>query len=338
MQKSFLSRFPVRIQVIDSHTAGESTRLVVAGEEPAPGGSMKDKLEDFKTRFDHIRLLLTREPRGSRDGVVAYVTEPTTPGADFGLLYMDSMRYMYLCGHATIGAVASLLETGSLSKTGERLQVIVDTPSGPMKTHVVRRGDRVESVTIQTPPSFVYQTDLNLDVPGRGSFRVDTVCVGGFFVMINAKDHDLDISPANAPNLIPLGMEIIEAANANLEVRHPEREEVKTVDVVEFYDKSDLHTGSGVVVYGESHLDRSPCGTGTAAKLTLFRRLGLIKPGDVYTNAGPLGTTFEARIIDESFVGDLPAVVVEIKGSAYITGLSEFVLDPKDPFPQGYTL
>jgi proline racemase len=335
------NRFPSRLITIDSHTAGESTRLIISGAGFVPGQTMKEKYRYVKENLDHIRLQVTREPRGHRGMLAALLTEPTTDGADFGLIYMDARRYPYLCGHATIGAVTTLIEAGIIqpSKATE-LPVLVDTPSGPMETKAFIEDDKVESVAIQMVPSFVYKTNETLEVPSLGKIFVDTVCVGGFFAMVSADQIGLDLTPENGPRLIELGMDIIDIANQQLEVRHPTRPEVNTVDVTEFYDPSghDQGFGKNVVIYGESHMDRSPCGTGTAAKMTLLHHHGKMALNKSFKNFSPIQSVFDAQIVEETMVGDLESVIVEIRGSAYITGIHEFILDPQDPFPKGFLL
>lgn len=331
-------RYPSRILTLDSHTAGEPTRLIVGGVERLPGKTMEAKRRYFAENLDRIRLLMTRETRGHRGMFAALVTEPVSEGAHFGLIYMDPRRYPYLCGHATIGAVATLIEAGVLEAKEPETVIIVDTPSGPMKTRARVTGGLVESVAIQTVPSFVYGRDEALQVPGLGTLSVDTVCVGGFFVMVSADQIGLELTADNGDRLIDLGMRIIELANDQLEVRHPARPEVSTVDVVEFYAPHDHRQGRSAVIYGESHMDRSPCGTGTAAKLTLLHDRGELNIDEPYFNSGALGTTFEARLVEETKVGDTRAVVAEIRGSAHITGLNEFVVDSRDPFPEGFLI
>lgn len=332
--------FPSRVISIDSHTAGEPTRLVISGLGSIPGVTMADKRRHFMENLDYVRLQLTREPRGHRDMFAAVVTEPVTEKADFGLVYMDALRYPYLCGHATIGAVSTLIEAGILEAEEPETTVVVDTPSGPMKARARVKGGLAESVVIGMVPSFVYEENTPLEVPGLGGINVDTVCVGGFFVMVSTDQIGVDLTPANSPELIRLGMTLIEAANQQLEVRHPTRPEVTTVDVAEFYDLSghSRRRGRNVVVYGEAHMDRSPCGTGTAAKMTLLHRRGLLGMNQTFNNYGPLGSVFEGRIVEEMEIGDLHGVVTEIRGSAHITGIHEFILDARDPFPRGFLL
>lgn len=331
-------RFPSPLRTIDSHTAGEPTRLVVDGFGEVSGADMAEKRRYFMDHLDSVRRLLTREPRGHRDMIAAALTDPVSEGAAFGLIYMDARRYPYLCGHATMGAVTTLIEAGTIEATGPETRVTVDTPSGPMST-LARVGDGVvESVAIRAVPSFVYGRERSLDVAGLGRIPVETVCVGGFFVMVPVERTGLALAPENSARLVDLGMTLIDCANEQLEVQHPTRPEVSTVDVVEFYEENpgEPPGGRSMVVYGERHMDRSPCGTGTAAKLTLLHHQGRIDMDRPYTNTSPLGTVFEARLVRETRVGEVPAVVAEIRGSAHITGVHTFVLDSDDPFPGGF--
>jgi proline racemase len=335
----FLDCYPDRIVTIDSHTQGEPTRLLVDGVGSLQGGTIKAKRDDFEARFDPIRLLLTREPRGHRGIMAAVVTEPVSPHGAFGLFYMDARRYPFLCGHATIGAVATLVEAGALDVEDGEQVITVDTPSGPLAAHTRIHRGLVESVAIDMVPSFVFDTDREIDVPGFGHLSVDLVCVGGFFAMVPAGSVGIDLVPSSSNRLIPLGMAIIEAANQTLRVSHPERPEVNTVDVTEFHERDpDTGTGKSVVVYGESHMDRSPCGTGTTAKMTLLHHQGRLGPGQIYRNVGPLGTTFEGQIVRTLKIGEFDGIVGQIKGSAQITGYHQFVIDSRDPFDIGFLL
>ena len=329
-----------RVLTVDSHTAGEPTRLIIGGLDPIPGHSMKEKRLYFMENYDHIRLQLTRETRGHRGMFAALLTDPVTPGASFGLIYMDPRRLPFLCGHATMGAVMTLMSAGAIPKTGDTVPVIVDTPSGPMETTAYMRDGRVESVGIKMVPSFVYRDDEKIELSGLGVISVATVCVGGFFVMVSAREIDLAWTPANRPRFIDLGMKLIEAANQQLVVRHPTRPEVNTVDVVEFYDPAEDASGNGrsIVIYGEGHMDRSPCGTGTAAKLTLLHHQGRLGLREPFVNTSPLKTQFQGRLLEKIRLGNLDAVVAEIRGSAYLTGIHEFIMDPMDPFQKGYLL
>jgi proline racemase len=339
IETGFLDKYPNRIISIDSHTQGEPTRLLISGVAALPGSTMKEKRDNFESRFDHVRMLLTREPRGHRGIMAAVVTEPVSPEGKFGLFYMDARRYPYLCGHATIGAVATLIEAGALDVEDGDTVITVDTPSGPLDAHTRIRAGRVESVAIEMVPSFVFDVDRELEIAGFGKIRMDLVCVGGFFAMVSARSIGIDPVPQNSHRLIPLGMAVIEAANRSLSVFHPGRPEVNTVDVTQFYDR-DPQTGTGrsVVIYGESNMDRSPCGTGTTARMTLLHHSGKLASGQVYKNAGPLGTVFEGQIVKTVPIGDFSGIVGQIRGKAQITGYHQFVVDGEDPFPIGFLI
>ena len=324
---------------MDSHTEGEITRLVLDGTGRIPGATMTEKLDFFKSRWDGIRCLLTREPRGSREVLAAAVTEPVSPGASFGLIYMDAKRYPYLCGHATIGAVVSLAHTGFLKLGPGENRILIDTPSGPMEARAHVSHGKVTSVEIDMIPSFVFATQKEIRVEGVGTIPVDLVCTGGFFAMVNTESLGLEPVMENRATLVDLGMKIIAAANDQLEVSHPVRPEVNTVDVTEFYDTGQgALSGRGMVVYGESHMDRSPCGTGTAAKLALLYHYGKIGMDQPYINSSPLGTQFEARLVKKTKIGNMDGLVARIKGRAWITGIHHFTLERTDPFQEGYMI
>ncbi len=342
IEKGFSDRYPNRFLTIDSHTQGEPTRLLIGGIDALPGKTIIEKRDFFASRYDHLRLLLTQEPRGHRDMFAAVVTEPVSREAQFGLIYMDARRYPYLCGHATIGAITTLIETGAIAVEGGDTVITVDTPSGPLQAHTRVADGRVLSVGIDMVPSFVFKTDCPVEVAGYGQINIDLVCVGGFFAMVSAASIGIDLIAENSHKLIPLGMAIIDAANRQLQVYHPQRPEVSSVDVTEFYAENPADeqekTGRSVVVYGESHMDRSPCGTGTTAKMTLLHHKGRMSLGETYHNGSPLGTVFQGRIIRELTIGQFGGIIGRVRGSATMTGRHQFVLDQNDPFPQGFLL
>ncbi len=339
IDQGFRNCFSDCIVTVDSHTQGEPTRLIVGGIDEPRGETMQKKRAEFARDFDHLRLLLTREPRGHRDMFAALVTEPVSDQAHFGLIYMDAQRYPYLCGHATIGAVTTLIETGALSVADGKAVIGVDTPSGLVEAEASVSGGRVMSVALDMVPSFVLGSGQRLNLPGHGTISVDLVCVGGFFVMVAAKEINIPLAAEQTRALTDLGMEIIEAANRQLSVHHPQRPEVKTIDVVEFYTE-DRASGSGqsVVIYGASHMDRSPCGTGTSAKMTLLHHRGHLAPGMEYSNYSLLGTCFRGSVRETDPIGAYPAVIARVEGSARMTGRHQFAVDGLDPFPQGFLL
>jgi len=334
------------ISTVDLHAAGEPLRLVVGGLPPLPGDSMQEKRLSCREHLDRIRLLLTREPRGHRDMFAAVATEPVTKEGAFGLVFMDARRYPYMCGHGLIAAVTAFIEMEWIAFKEGDPPLIVDTPAGPVRARPRLRKDetgahRVESVAVEMEPAFVLQRDRSLSLPGRGNVTVDVVFAGGFFVLVSIRELGGGaLSPDRAHELSRLGMALIDAGNRELRVQHPERDYIRTVDVAGIYDPAGHgeRRGRGIVVLGEGHVDRSPCGTGTSAKMALLHRRGELRVDQLFENTGLTGTTFEGRIVRETEVGGIRAVVSEIRGSAWITGGHRFVAAPDDPFPKGFLL
>jgi len=343
LDTKLFSTFENQILTIDLHVAGEPLRLIIDGVPEINRSTVNDKRLYFGENFDHIRVLLTKEPRGHRDMFAGIVTDPVNKESHFGIVFMDARRYPYMCGHGIIGAVTAFIEMVWLNAhKGENL-VVVETPSGSIRStaHVREAAGgrlRVESVAIQLESAFAFLLDQTLEVSGFGQFTVDVSFAGGFFVMVPIEQTGLTITSENAPELARLGMAVIDAGNQQLKVQHPLFPYINTMDVVEFYEpvNKSLMRGKNIVVLGEGHVDRSPCGTGTSAKLALLHRRGELRLGQTLVNEGMLGTTFEGRIIREINVGGVPAIVPEIRGSAYITGLHRFVFRPDDPFPEGF--
>jgi proline racemase len=330
---------------LDYHVAGEPIRLVIDGLPEIPGETINDKRLYIRAHLDGVRLMLTREPRGHRDMFAGIITDPVTEGSRFGIVFMDARRYPYMCGHGMIGAVTAFVEMGCLGEQLGETHVVVDSPAGPVMASVRLRepaGEtlRVESVAIRLESAFAFLLDQVLEVPELGRMTVDVCFAGGFFVMVSVDELGTALSRENASTFAQWGMAITEAANQQLKVRHPTRPYIDTVDVVEFYDLRGYQDGRGknVVILGEGHVDRSPCGTGTAAKMALLHRRGLLSTGQTFVNQGLLGTRFEGRVVAESTLEDLPVIIPEIRGSAHATGLHRFVLTPDDPLPQGFLI
>ena len=337
---------------LDLHAGGEPIRMLVDGLPPIPGETMNEKRLFVQEHHNDVRLLLTREPRGHRDMFAAIVTEPVSAQADFGLVFMDPRRYPYMCGHGTIGAVTAAVEMGWVDVSesdglDREVSVTVDAPAGPVQARARLRPRNsadgrwtVESVALKLESAFVFAQHRPLNVTGYGKITVDVAYAGGFGLLIPCDEVDLSIVPANAPALAQCGMAAIDAANDQLKVRHPTRPYMTTVDSAEFYDPvyDALGRGKNAMIYGEAHVDRSACGTGTSIKMALLHRRGQLEVGERYVNESILGTTFEGRVVAETEVGSTPAIVPEIRGRAHITGLHHFVVDPRDPFPRGFLI
>ena len=332
------------ISVIDTHTAGEAARLVTAGIPKIPGKDMVEKKQYFIEHLDDVRKSVMFEPRGHQDMFGAFLLPPTKEEADFGLVFMDTGGYLNMCGHNTIAAVTAAVETGmvDVEEGATEKEVVVETPAGLIyaTAKLKDKGGKVKEVSFKNVESFLYKRDVELDVEGVGHIKFDISFGGSFFCIISADQLGLEVKPENASKLKEAGLKIRDAINANIEIQHPTLEHIKTVDLVEIYDKPSHPeaTFKNVVVFGDGNIDRSPCGTGTSAKLATLYAKGELKPGEPFVYESILGTLFKGRIVEERKLAEYDAIIPEITGSGYILGFSNYVYDPDDSLTYGFLL
>jgi proline racemase len=337
-------RFLKNISTIDSHTAGEGTRLVMSGLPPIPGHTMAEKLTYAKEHLSWVPGLLLLEPRGHKDLFGAILVPPCSPTTDFGVLFMDNKDYEPMCGHAIIGIVTTLLETGMFEMVEPETLIRLDTPSGPVRAHAYIMDGHVQTVSFENVPAFIYRSDVTLKVPEVGDVVVDVVFGGLFFVLVNARQLEIELIPDNAVRLADLGMRILKAANEQVTVWHPELPHINKIIDLRFYIEL-VNAGAdsrNVVVLGDHMIDRSPCGTGTSAEVALRYARGQLGLNEPFVTESIIGTRFTAQVLAETLVGSdsetIPAVIPKITGSAYVTGFHQFTLDGGDPFPMGFLL
>lgn len=310
------------VQVVDTHTAGEPTRIVVGGLPPLPPGTVGEKARWLAENHDGLRRLIVQEPRGHVDMFAAFLLPPSRPEANWGLIFMHGGGYLSMCGHGTIGAAAALRALGWLS--GE--EVAFDTPAGLVRCRLDREGN----VTVRNVPAF-YLGELS-----RGGLRVHLSYGGNLFALVDAGSCGIPLTPEALPEAVRLGLDIMGWANRKGGFRHPGTGRPLSVELVEFYREG--RPPRNVVIFGEGQVDRSPCGTGTCAKMAFLYSQGRLGLGEPYRYQGILGTEFLGRLVGETQVGDRVAVVPEITGRAYVTGLGTLVLEEGDPFPEGFSL
>ena len=343
-----MSRISRIVSTIDSHTAGEPTRLVVGGLPQIPGRTMAEKLAHARREMDGLRGLLMLEPRGRQDMYGALLTAPCDPAADFGLIFMNTQQYTTMCGHAIIGAATTVVETGLVPgggppETSGELSVVFDTPVGLAPTQSKVVDGQVLGVSFQNTPVFVHKQGACLSLPDLGPLSVDIVYSGGFFALIDAQDLGLDLVPRNAEALAQLGVDLRCAANSQLQVRHPEQHHVTTIDGVEFHEPVRRQPDGSlrarnVASFGDRTIDRSPCGTGTCARMAVLHARGDLAVGQRFISESIIGTRFVGQIVEETRVGGAQAIIPQVTGRAHLTGFHQFVLDPDDPFPGGFSL
>ena len=333
-------KFSRTIQAIDSHTAGEATRIVVGGIPHIKGNTMPEKKQYLEDHLDHIRTAIMLEPRGHNDMFGSVMTQPCDPDADFGIIFMDGGGYLNMCGHGSIGAMTVAVETGVVPMEEPITKVVMEAPAGIIKGDVMVENDKVKSVSIFNVPAFLYKKDQEVELPGVGTVKFDISFGGSFFAIVNAKQLGLEILPKNANKLTDLAMELRDIINEQIEIQHPTLEHIKTVDLVEIWDEATdpKATYKNVVIFGQGQVDRSPCGTGTSAKLATLHARGELKEGEKFVYESILGTLFEGEIVGTTKVGDYDAVLPKITGSAYMTGFNNFLIDEDDPVKHGFLL
>lgn len=333
--------FAIRgIHAVDSHTMGEPTRIIVGGVPKIPGKTMAEKKMYLEKHMDNIRTAVMLEPRGHNDMFGSIITAPVNEEADFGIIFMDGGGYLNMCGHGSIGAVTVAIETGMVEAIEPITEVTMDTPAGLIKAKAKVERGKVKEVSIVNVPSFHYMKDVKINVPNVGKVTLDISFGGSFFAIVDAQQLGVEVKPKNTQKLIDLGLIIRKIINDTIKVQHPILKHINRVDLVEIFDKpankeADL---KNVVVFGQGQIDRSPCGTGTSAKLATLYSKGKLKIGEYFVYESILGTIFKGRILGTTKVQNYEAVIPEITGSAYLTGFSHFVIDPEDPVKYGFVL
>lgn len=328
------------IHVVDSHTMGEPTRIVIGGIPPLPGKTMAEKKRYFEENLDHIRRAIMQEPRGHNDMFGAIITHPASPDVDLGILFMDCGGCLNMCGHGSIGIATVAVECGMVPVKEPFTELTLDSPAGLVRARVKVVNGKAKEVSIANVPSFLYLKDLEIEVPEIGRITLDISFGGNFFAIVDAQQLGVRVEPANSDTLLRLGMKIRDIINSTVKVQHPENKHINIVDIVEIYDKPshpDAHA-KNVVVFGQGSLDRSPCGTGTSAKIATLFAKGKLKENEDFIYESITGTLFKGRVIGTTKVGSYDAITPQITGSAYITGFNHIVIDPDDPLKYGFFL
>jgi len=333
-------KFDKLITAIDTHTEGNPERVVTGGIPFIPGKTMLEKSKYTRNNLDYIRTLLVYEPRGHSNMYASLLVPPTVDGADFGVIYMEPGGYVTMCGHGTIAICTVLVETGIIEALEPETEIVLDTPAGLVRAKVAVKDGKAESVTMRNVPSFLYMADVKVDVPDVGRVKVDIAYGGNFYAILEAESVGLEVKPGHARKLISTGTRIWRAVNEEIEIHHPEKPEIDCVNYVEFSAPSTNPKANmkNAVVVPPAGMDRSPCGTGTCAKMATLYSMGKLNLNEEFVHESIIGSLFHGRLIQETWVGNYKAVVPTIRGSAHITGINQFFVDPDDPFPEGFQL
>ena len=329
------------VTAVDYHTAGEPFRIVTGGAGALHGATILEKRRYAHEHLDHIRKLLVFEPRGHADMYGCFVVEPDDGDADIGTVFFHNSGFSTACGHGTIALVTWALESGLISRRGEDVRVTVDVPSGRLPATARFKGDKVTSVRFRNIPSFVLHRGLPVDVQGR-TLTADVAFGGAFYASVDASALGLAVEPRNLDRFIALGRSVKDALQNGPRIEHPLEPELNGLYGVIFFEhlgEDDGHLRQrNVTVFADGEVDRSPTGSGTSSRLAILDASGELQRGKNLINGSIVDTDFVSQVVGEARVGERPAVVTEVEGSAFLTGYHQFVLDPSDPLGTGFLL
>lgn len=333
--------FSRSLTVVGCHSEGEVGDVITGGVLDVPGKTMYEKLVHISTKKDHIRQLLLNEPRGRASMNTNLVLPPCDPRADAGFLIMESEEYAPMSGSNIICTTTVLLETGMIPMKEPLTEVSLDTAAGLVTVTAECEAGKCKSVEFNNVPAFVFELDLKIPVPGfTKEVSVDIAYGGMMYVLVDAASVGLSVDNQHASRLVEVGERIKRAVEACYTPVHPENPDIKGFSVIEFTEPMKVEDGGKVavnaVVVSPGRFDRSPCGTGTSARLAVMHARGEIKEGEIFKHRSIIGTEFVSHIRGTTKVGDYPAVLPTVKGRAWITSFKQVVLDSTDPFPEGF--
>jgi proline racemase len=322
---------------VDSHTEGMPTRVITGGVGVIPGATMNEKRLYFMEHLDDIRLFLMNEPRGHKAMSGAILQPSTRPDADWGVVYIEVSGCLPMCGHGTIGVVTVLVETGMVDVQEPVTTIRLDTPAGLVIARVAVRDGHADSVTIENVPSYSVRLDDTVDVPGYGTVPYSLAFGGNFYAMVDLDAVNLPFDRARQEEILRAGLAIMGAINATNPPRHPEIDGLDHCHHVEFIAPgSTAKYSRHAMAIHPGWFDRSPCGTGTSARMAELWARGELALNQDFVNESFIGSKFTGRLIRETTVGGIPAVIPTITGRAWVTGIGQYLLDPSDPFPTGF--
>ncbi|MFE6051025.1 proline racemase family protein [Kitasatospora sp. NPDC056446] len=325
---------------VDSHTEGMPTRVITGGFGVIPGATMAERRVHFQQHLDHFRTLLMYEPRGHAAMSGAVLQPPTRPDADFGVLYIEVSGLLPMCGHGTIGVATVLVETGMVPVVEPVTTVRLDTPAGLVVAEVHVEDGAAKAVTIRNVPSYTEALDRKIEVPGYGAVTYDLAYGGNFYAVLPLAEFGLPFERERKRDILDAGLALMDAINAGPDRPvHPEDPSIHSCHHVQLLAPGSTaeHSRHAMAIH-PGWFDRSPCGTGTSARMAQLHTRGELPLGRDFRNDSFIGTTFTGRLVEETEVAGRPAVVPTVTGRAWVTGTAQYFLDPSDPFPAGFLL
>lgn len=335
-------RFSRMITVVGAHAAGELNEVITGGVRDVPGRTMFEKMQYVQAHRDELRRFLLNEPRGRVSQCVNLVLPPTTPEADAGFVIIESDYYVPMSGTNTICTVTVLLETGIIPMQEPVTHLVLEAPAGLVKVSAQCRDGKCVNVTFDNVPGFAFALDREVEVPGLGRITVDVGYGGMIYAIVDATSLGFRLELKEAAQLVEVGERIKAAAAEQIPCVHPENPEIHTINQTLFAgplerDDQGLVSKNTVIVSPGRH-DRSPCGTGTCARMAVLHAKGQLQVGERFLHRSLIGTEFIGRLRGTTELAGLPAVLPTITGPGWITAFHQYVLDPTDPFPDGFRL
>ncbi|MGN6031485.1 MAG: proline racemase family protein [Thermomicrobiales bacterium] len=327
------------LTTIDAHAGGQHLRILTHGLPRLRGNTMRDRLNDLRTNHDHLRRKLLLEPRGHASLTGALLLRPVDPEADYGVIFMTAGGYGTLSGHGLIALTTALIETGTVPADGPEVRIRYETIVGNVQARASVDEGRVLDVRFRNIPSFRMLKDLEIDYRGQ-TIPVDVAFGGAWYAIVKAEALGLSISTANAEAISDAGVAIRQLVSNAVDIVHPVDEALAGLygTIIVEPSPEDEYSVRSATVYAGGIIDRSPCGTGTAAQLACLANDGQMGIGDTFFNESIIGSTFSGRIVMSETVGDLPSVIVEIAGRGSLVGMSQLLFDPADPYRDGFVL
>lgn len=328
------------IETIDAHTGGEPLRVIVDEAVDLQGETMLEKQRYVRKHYDHLRTMLMWEPRGHADMYGAILTDPVSDDSDLGVLFTHNDGYSSMCGHGIIALGVVLPELGLVSGRNEGAPIQIDTPAGKV-TAIPRVDDygRIRRVAFENVPSFVVSLDNEVDVPSIGTVMYDLAFGGAYYAYCNADQFGISLDTNATSDLIEIGRDVKAAVADTISIEHPLEDDLGFLYGVIFTEESTSESDvRNVCVFADGEIDRSPTGTGVSGHLAVQHARGRLGTGDPYVVDSIIESTFTGRIREIVDYHGHEAVIPEVEGEAHITGANTFVLDPADPFPEGFLL
>ena len=345
-------RLDQTIQAVEVHAGGEPGRVIVGGVHDVPGETMLEKRNHLWREGDRLRKLMLREPRGYPAMCANVVLPPTSPDADAGYVIMEQAEYPAMSGSNTICTATVLINEGLVAVTEPITTLVLEAPAGLIRVSAEVRDGKARSITFENVPAFVHGLDVAVEVPQIGTVSVDVAWGGMFYALADAPALGFRLTPDEGRELVRVGEMVKAAAREQIPVAHPEQPELAGISIMEWTGppsvpgadaKNTVVVSSGTLDWERPEsftgvLDRSPCGTGTCARMAVLHARGQLDIGQDFVHEGILGTTWTGRLLRQTVIGPYPAVVPQLTGSAWITGRTEYRIDDEDPFPEGFTV